>query len=52
LGELARLPTRLEIMASVLGSIQSPLAAVPTILNAVLRDLASLVDEIGKKKAA
>ncbi|RPH34700.1 50S ribosomal protein L10, partial [bacterium] len=52
LGELAKLPTRPEIMASVLGSIQSPLAAVPTILNAVLRDLASLVDEIGKKKAA
>jgi large subunit ribosomal protein L10 len=52
LDELAKLPTRPEIMASVLGSIQSPLAAVPTVLNAVLRELASVVDEIGKKKAA
>jgi len=52
LEELAKLPTRPEIMASVLGCIQSPLAAVPTVLNAVLRELASVVDEIGKKKAA
>jgi large subunit ribosomal protein L10 len=52
LDELARLPSRADIMASVLGSIQSPLAGVPTVLTAVLRDLASVVDEIGKKKAA
>ena len=52
LAELAKLPTRAELMAFVVGSIQSPLAAVPTVLNAVLRDLASVVDEIGKKKAA
>jgi large subunit ribosomal protein L10 len=52
LEELAKLPTRAEVMSAVLGSIQSPLAGVPYVLNAVLRDLASVVDEIGKKKAA
>ncbi len=52
LNELAKLPTRKDIVAGILGSIQSPLAAVPTVLNAVLRDLASVVDEVGKKKAA
>ncbi len=40
------------MMASILGSVQSPLAGVPNVLNAVLRDLVSVVDEIGKKKAA
>lgn len=52
LGELAKLPTRKEIMASVLGSIQAPLVGVPTVLNAVMRDLVSVIDEVGKKKAA
>jgi len=52
LGEIATMPTRADIMASVLGSIQAPLAGVPSVLNAVLRDLVSVVDELGKKKAA
>ena len=52
LEELARMPTRKEMMASVLGSIQAPLAGVPSVLQAVIRDLVSVVDELGKKKAA
>jgi len=52
LGELAKLPTRKELMAGILGCVQSPLAGVPTVLNAVMRDLASVIDEVGKKKAA
>ena len=52
LGELAKLPTRKDLIASILGSIQSPLAGVPTVLNAVMRDLVSVIDEVGKKKAA
>ena len=50
--ELARLPSRKDIMAGILGSVQSPLAGVPTVINALLRDIAGRVDEIGKKKAA
>ncbi len=52
LSELAKLPTRKELMASILGSVQSPLAGVPSVINAVLRDLVSVVGEIEKKKAA
>jgi len=52
LGELAKLPTRKDIIAGILGSVQSPLAGVPTVLNAVMRDLVSVIDEVGKKKAA
>ena len=52
LSELAKLPTRKDLMAGILGSIQSPLAGVPTVLNAVMRDLVSVIDEVGKKKAA
>jgi large subunit ribosomal protein L10 len=52
LEELARMPTRKEIMASVLGSIQAPLAGVPNVILAVVRDLVSVIDEVGKKKAA
>ncbi len=52
LDELAKLPTRKEMMASILGSIQAPLAGVPTVINAILRDLVGLVGEIEKRKAA
>ena len=52
LDELSKLPTRKDLMAGILGVIQSPLAGVPTVLNAVMRDLVSVIDEVGKKKAA
>lgn len=52
LKELAQLPSKKELMAAILGSIQSPLAGVPSVINAVLRDLVSVVGEIEKKKAA
>ena len=52
LSELAKLPSRKEIMASILGSVQAPLAGVPTVINALMRDIASIVDEIGKNKVA
>jgi large subunit ribosomal protein L10 len=52
LNQLATMPSRMEMMASVLGSIQGPLAGVPTVINEVLRELVSVVGEIEKKKAA
>jgi large subunit ribosomal protein L10 len=52
LAEIARMPTRKEMMASIVGSIQAPLAGVPTVVQAVMRDLVSVVGEIEKKKAA
>lgn len=52
LGELASLPSKTEMVASILGSIQAPLAGVPGAINALLRDVVSVVDEVSKKKAA
>jgi large subunit ribosomal protein L10 len=52
LDELASLPSRKELMGSIVGCVQSPLAGVPSVVRAVLRDLASVVSEIEKKKAA
>jgi large subunit ribosomal protein L10 len=52
LAEIARMPTRKEMMSSIVGSIQAPLAGVPSVVQAVLRDLVSVIGELEKKKAA
>lgn len=52
LAELAKLMSRKELMGAILGCLQTPLAGVPSVVNAVLRDLVSVVGEIEKKKAA
>jgi hypothetical protein len=39
-------------MASVVGSIQAPLQGVVGVINAVARDLVSVIDQIGEKKKA
>lgn len=52
LKELASIPSKKELMASILGSVQAPIAGVPTVINAVLRDIVSVVEAIEKKKAA
>lgn len=52
LKELAQLPSKKDMMASILGSIQAPLAGVPTVINAVMRDLVSVIDQLAQKKAA
>lgn len=52
LNELATLPSKNEIIAGILGSLQSPASGIVGAINAVFRDLVSVVDEISKKKAA
>ncbi|HEY7751867.1 MAG TPA: 50S ribosomal protein L10 [Ignavibacteriaceae bacterium] len=49
---LASLPTKNEIIAGIMGSLNSPASGIVGVLNAVMRDLVSVVDEISKKKAA
>lgn len=49
---LASMPTKEEVMASIVGSIASPASGIVGSINAVMRDIVSLVDEISKKKAA
>ncbi|MEW6509975.1 MAG: 50S ribosomal protein L10 [Bacteroidota bacterium] len=52
LKELASLPTKNEMMASILGSVQAPLAGVPQVIQSVLGDLVGVIEAIEKKKAA
>jgi large subunit ribosomal protein L10 len=52
LADIAKMPTRKDMMASIVASIQAPLAGVPTVVQAVMRDLVSVIGEIEKKKAA
>ena len=52
LDELSKLPTRAELMAGVLGSIQAPMSGIVGALGAVIRDIVNVVDAIEKKKAA
>mgnify|MGYP001503131175 FL=1 len=52
LDELSKLPTRAELMAGVLGSIQAPISGIVGAIGAVIRDLVNVIDAIEKKKAA
>jgi len=52
LDQLATLPSKPEIIASILGSLNAPASGIVGALNSVLRELVSVVDEIAKKKAA
>jgi large subunit ribosomal protein L10 len=52
LDDLAKLPSHKEVIAGILGCIESPIAGVPNVIAAVLRDVVSLIGEIEKKKAA
>jgi large subunit ribosomal protein L10 len=52
LAEIALIPSRGDVIAGILGCINSPLAGVPGTVNAVIRELVSVIDELGKKKAA
>ena len=52
LDTIASMPTKEEIMAGIVGSIAAPASGIVGAINAVIRDLVSVIDEVGKKKAA
>ena len=52
LNELASLPSKNELIASIMGSLDAPASGIVGTINAVFRELVSVVDEISKKKAA
>ncbi len=52
LATLATLPSKPEIISSILGSLNSPAQGIVGAINAVMRDLVSVIDEISKKQAA
>jgi len=49
---VASLPSRADLMAGIIGSLQSPISGIVGSINAVMRDLSSLIEEVAKKKAA
>jgi len=52
LKELAELPSKADLIASILGSLNAPVSGIVGSINAVMRDVASLVEEVAKKNAA
>ena len=52
LKEIASLPTREDMIAAIMGSIDAPISGIVGSINAVMRDVASLVEEVAKNKAA
>lgn len=52
LAELAELPTKDELIAGIMGSLNSPAAGIVGSITAVIRNLVSVIDEVSKKKAA
>jgi len=52
LADFAGMPSKNELIASILGSLQSPVAGVVGSISAVMRDLVSVIDEVSKKLPA
>ncbi len=49
---LASLPTKKELIASIMGSLDAPVTGIAGAINAVFRDLVNVVDQISKRQAA
>ncbi len=52
LNDIAKLPSRPELIAGILGSIQAPASGIAGAVSAVMRDLVSVIGQIEQKKAA
>ena len=52
LNTLASLPSKNDLVASIIGSINAPASGIVVAINAVMRDLVSVIDEVSKTKAA
>ena len=52
LNVIASMPTKEEVIAGIIRSVSSPASGIVGAINAVMRDLVSVIDEVGKKKAA
>lgn len=52
LEQLANMPTRKDMIASILGSVQAPISGIVGAINAIARDLVYVIDAVEKKKAA
>jgi large subunit ribosomal protein L10 len=49
---VSELPTREDMIAAIMSSLEAPVSGIVGSINAVMRDVASLVEEVAKKQAA
>jgi len=49
---LATLPSKNELIAGIMGSLDSPVSGIVGAINAVIRDLANVIDQISKRETA
>lgn len=49
---LASLPSKADMIAGIIGSIAAPASGIVGAINAVMRDLASIIEEVAKSKEA
>lgn len=49
LNTIASLPTKQDMLSSIVGSLHAPITGIVGSINAVLRDVAYLVEEVAKK---
>lgn len=49
---LASIPSKPEIISSIIGSLHSPISGIVYCINAIMRDFGSVIEEVAKKKAS
>ena len=52
LKKVASLPSREDMIAAIVGSLNAPASGIVGSISAVIRDLASVIDEVAKKQNA
>ena len=48
---VASLPTRADLISGIIGSIGAPASGIVGAINAIMRDLASVIEEVARKKS-
>lgn len=52
LNVIAQLPSRNDLIAGIMGSLNAPASGIVGVLNATMRDLLSVIEEAAKKRVA
>ena len=50
LKQIAAMPSRKDILGSIVGALNAPASGIVGAINAVMRDLASVIEEVAKQK--
>jgi large subunit ribosomal protein L10 len=50
LKDLAKMPSRMDLLGSVVGALNAPASGLVGVINAVMRDLSSVIEEVAKKR--